>query len=242
MSTLQPNWTAAPNVSAVTTTREGGVSNAPFLGLNLGMHVGDIPADVEANRRQLASLANMPSNPVWLNQTHSTVVAQLEAPTDAVLDADASFTTVPGVVLSAMTADCLPILLAAKDGSAVSAVHAGWRGLADGIVENAVSLFDSPLQAWVGPAIGFDCFEVGEDVREAFCTNHPEYAIAFKSHPSSGKWLADLALIAELKLKALGVDSVAQSGLCTFQDPTRFFSYRRDGQTGRMASFIWIKA
>ncbi|WP_394153055.1 peptidoglycan editing factor PgeF [Vibrio maritimus] len=242
MSTLKPNWQSASNVSSVTSTREGGVSKSPFSGLNLGMHVGDNPADVEANRLQLASLANMPSAPVWLNQTHSTVVAKVDAPTDTVVDADASFTTVPGVVLSAMTADCLPILLAAKDGSAVSAVHAGWRGLADGIVENAVSLFESELQAWIGPAIGFDAFEVGEDVRDAFCTNHPEYTIAFKPHPTSGKWLADLALIAEMKLKSLGVDSVTQSGLCTFQDSTRFYSYRRDGQTGRMASFIWIKA
>ncbi len=196
MSTLKPNWHPALNVSAVTSTREGGVSKAPFSGLNLGMHVGDNPADVEANRAQLAVLANMPSAPVWLNQTHSTVVASIAIPTDVVIDADASFTTQPGVVLSAMTADCLPILLAAKDGSAVSAVHAGWRGLADGIVENAVSLFESELQAWIGPAIGFDSFEVGEDVREAFCASHPEYAIAFKPHPTSGKWLADLASIA----------------------------------------------
>jgi YfiH family protein len=204
------------------------------------MHVGDNPADVEANRAQLAALANMPSAPVWLNQTHSTVVANIATATDVVIDADASFTTQPGVVLSAMTADCLPILLAAKDGTAVSAVHAGWRGLADGIVENAVSLFDTELQAWIGPAIGFDSFEVGEEVREAFCASHPEYTTAFKPHPASGKWLADLALIAEMKLKSLGVNSVTQSGLCTFKDPTRFYSYRRDGQTGRMASFVWI--
>lgn len=242
MSILKPNWHTAPNVNAVTSTREDGVSKAPFSGLNLGMHVGDNPADVEANRAQLAALANMPSAPVWLNQTHSTVVATIATPTDVVIDADASFTTQPGVVLSAMTADCLPILLAAKDGTAVSAVHAGWRGLADGIVENAVSLFESDLQAWIGPAIGFDSFEVGEDVREAFCARHPEYAIAFKPHPTSGKWLADLATIAEMKLKSLGVNSVTKSGLCTFEDPTRFYSYRRDGQTGRMASFIWINA
>ncbi|MGR5502414.1 peptidoglycan editing factor PgeF [Vibrio sp. DNB22_10_4] len=242
MSTLKPNWHTAPNVSAVTSTREGGVSKAPFSGLNLGMHVSDNPADVEANRAQLATLANMPTAPVWLNQTHSTVVANIATPTDVVIDADASFTTQPGVVLSAMTADCLPILLAAKDGTAVAAVHAGWRGLADGIVENAVSLFETELQAWIGPAIGFDSFEVGEDVREAFCASHSEYAIAFKPHSSSGKWLADLASIAEMKLKSLGVNSVTQSGLCTFKDPTRFYSYRRDGQTGRMASFIWINA
>jgi YfiH family protein len=242
MSILKPNWHTAPNVSAVTSTREGGVSKAPFSGLNLGMHVGDNPADIEANRAQLAALANMPSAPVWLNQTHSTVVANIATPTDVVINGDASFTTRPGVVLSAMTADCLPILLAANDGTAVSAVHAGWRGLADGIVENAVSLFESDLQAWIGPAIGFDSFEVGEDVREAFCASHPEYAIAFKPHPTSGKWLADLASIAEMKLKSLGVNSVTQSGLCTFEDPTRFYSYRRDGKTGRMASFIWINA
>lgn len=242
MSFLIPDWKMATSIAAITSTREHGVSKAPYSGLNLGMHVGDDPADVITNRQRLVTASNMPSQPVWLNQTHSTDVAVIGAPTDDVVDADASYCETPGVVLSAMTADCLPILLAARDGSAISAVHAGWRGLADGIVENALSHFKTDVQAWIGPAIGFEAFEIGEEVRKAFCHLHPEYSVAFKPHPSSGKWLADLAKIAEMKLKAAGVEDISQSGLCTYQDPVRFYSYRRDGQTGRMASFIWIKS
>lgn len=240
MSLLTPNWSKPNNVEAVSSTRENGVSKAPFSSFNLGMHVGDEPSDVSANRRALEISANMPSSPVWLNQTHSTRVAIVQAPTELVLDADASFTRTPGVVLSAMTADCLPILICAKDGTAVAAVHAGWRGLADGIVEKAAGLFDSEAQAWIGPAIGFESFEVGLDVKHAFCQMNPEYGIAFKESVNPEKWLADLALIAQMKLQASAISDVTLSNLCTFSNEKRFFSYRRDGQTGRMASFIWI--
>lgn len=240
MSLLTPNWVTPNNVEAVSSTRENGVSKAPFSSFNLGMHVGDEPSDVLANRQALQIRANMPSSPVWLNQTHSTKIAIVQAATEQVLDADASFTRTPGVVLSAMTADCLPILICAKDGSAVAAVHAGWRGLADRIVEKAANLFDSEAQAWIGPAIGFDAFEVGLDVKHAFCQTNPEYSVAFKAGTNPDKWLADLAHIAQMKLQASGIRDVTLSSLCTFSDEKRFFSYRRDGQTGRMASFIWI--
>ncbi|MCY9870148.1 peptidoglycan editing factor PgeF [Vibrio barjaei] len=240
MSLLTPNWSKPNNVGAVSSTREDGASKAPFSGLNLGMHVGDEPSDVLANRHALEVKANMPSSPVWLNQTHSTKVVTVQVPTEQVLDADASFTRTPGVVLSAMTADCLPILICAKDGTAVAAIHAGWRGLADGIVEEAANLFDSEAQAWIGPAIGFESFEVGLDVKHAFCQMNPEYGIAFKESVNPEKWLANLALIAQMKLQASAISDVTQSNLCTFSDEKRFFSYRRDGQTGRMASFIWI--
>ncbi|WP_045386625.1 peptidoglycan editing factor PgeF [Vibrio rotiferianus] len=241
MKTILPNWPAPKNVKAFASTRVGGFSSAPYQGLNLGAHVGDDPSIVEKNRAWLAQQANMPSAPIWLNQTHSTVVAQVSAPTTQVLDADGVFTSASNVVCSAMTADCLPVLLTNTQGTQVAAVHAGWRGLANGIVENALELFSGEVMAWLGPAIGPQAFEVGEDVLQAFVDFDSQAHQAFTPRDVEGKWLADMSKLATLRLNKLGITQVFDSGLCTFQDKEDFYSYRRDGVTGRQATFIWIE-
>ncbi|TMX72999.1 peptidoglycan editing factor PgeF [Vibrio rotiferianus] len=241
MKTILPNWPAPKNVKAFASTRVGGFSSAPYQGLNLGAHVGDDPSIVEKNRAWLAQQANMPSAPIWLNQTHSTVVAQVSAPTTQVLDADGVFTSASNVVCSAMTADCLPVLLTNTQGTQVAAVHAGWRGLANGIVENALELFSGEVMAWLGPAIGPQVFEVGEDVLQAFVDFDSQAHQAFTPRDVEGKWLADMSKLATLRLNKLGITQVFDSGLCTFQDKEDFYSYRRDGVTGRQATFIWIE-
>ncbi|WP_162063381.1 peptidoglycan editing factor PgeF [Vibrio taketomensis] len=241
MSLIIPNWKVPKQVKAISTTRLGGYSAAPYQGFNLGSHVGDDLTTVLSNRQALIELASMPSAPIWLNQTHSTEVAKVNQPTNSILDADGLFTSVQGVVCSAMTADCLPVLLTNTQGTQVAAVHAGWRGLAHGIVENAVEMFDGEVIAWLGPAIGPSAFEVGEDVLEAFCDFDPQASTAFKPTGSVGKWWANMDQIAAQRLNKLGVSQVFASGMCTFSDPERFYSYRRDGVTGRQASLIWIE-
>lgn len=241
MKTIVPNWPVPKNVKAFASTRVGGFSSAPYHGLNLGAHVGDDPSIVEKNRDWLAQQANMPSAPIWLNQTHSTVVAQVSAPTTRVLDADGVFTSASNVVCSAMTADCLPVLLTNTQGTQVAAVHAGWRGLANGIVENALELFSGEVMAWLGPAIGPQAFEVGEDVLQAFVDFDSQAHQAFTPRDVEGKWLADMSKLATQRLNKLGITQVFDSGLCTFQDKEEFYSYRRDGVTGRQATFIWIE-
>ncbi|MGR5059768.1 peptidoglycan editing factor PgeF [Vibrio rotiferianus] len=241
MKTILPNWPAPKNVKAFASTRVGGFSSAPYQGLNLGAHVGDDPSIVEKNRAWLAQQADMPSAPIWLNQTHSTVVAQVSAPTTQVLEADGVFTSASNVVCSAMTADCLPVLLTNTQGTQVAAVHAGWRGLANGIVENALELFSGEVMAWLGPAIGPQAFEVGEDVLQAFVDFDSQAHQAFTPRDVEGKWLADMSKLATLRLNKLGITQVFDSGLCTFQDKEDFYSYRRDGVTGRQATFIWIE-
>ncbi|MFM2653948.1 peptidoglycan editing factor PgeF [Vibrio owensii] len=241
MKTIIPNWPAPKNVKAFASTRVGGYSTTPYQGLNLGAHVGDDLSIVEKNRDWLAQQAKMPSAPIWLNQTHSTVVAQASAPTKQVLNADGVFTSSSQVVCSAMTADCLPVLLTNMQGTQVAAVHAGWRGLANGIVENALELFSGEVMAWLGPAIGPQAFEVGEDVLQAFVDFDSQAHQAFTPRDIEGKWLADMSKLATQRLNKLGVTQVFDSGLCTFQDKNDFYSYRRDGVTGRQATFIWIE-
>ncbi|MFB9135845.1 peptidoglycan editing factor PgeF [Vibrio olivae] len=241
MDLITPNWSEVKNVHAVSSTRDGGVSLGEYRGLNIGDHVGDDWIKVEHNRQRLMQQAGMPSAPVWLNQTHSTKVVALNAPTSKVIDADGVFTTTPGVVCSAMTADCLPVLLADRQGRGVAAVHAGWRGLAHGIVENALNYFEGEVVAWLGPAIGPAVFEVGDDVRDAFMSEDANAHLAFRRGRQTGKWWADMPRLATQRLNLAGVDAVYNSGLCTYQDSNRFYSYRRDGVTGRQASFIWIE-
>lgn len=241
MKTIIPNWPAPKNVKAFASTRVDGFSTTPYQGLNLGAHVGDDLSIVEKNRDWLAQQAKMPSAPIWLNQTHSTVVAQASAPTKQVLNADGVFTSSSQVVCSAMTADCLPVLLTNTQGTQVAAVHAGWRGLANGIVENALELFSGEVMAWLGPAIGPQAFEVGEDVLQAFVDFDSQAHQAFTPRDIEGKWLADMSKLATQRLTKLGVTQVFDSGLCTFQDRNDFYSYRRDGVTGRQATFIWIE-
>jgi polyphenol oxidase len=237
---IRPDWSAPARVQALSTTRAGGVSVQPYDGLNLGVHVGDQPASVAANRAALRSF--LPGEPCWLNQVHGTRVVDATDP-DSVPDADAVVTRRAGAVCVVMTADCLPVLLCDRAGSVVGAAHAGWRGLQAGVIEATVAAMQVPpcdVIAWLGPAIGPNAFEVGDEVRAAFVGDAAIAAAAFQPSATPGKWLADIYLLARQRLQALGVNSISGGDLCTVTDRERFFSYRRDGVTGRMASLIWL--
>ncbi len=237
---LKADWPAPETVFAGTTLRSGGFSQGVFSSLNPAQHVGDNPAHVEQNRLRIEKTLQLPAKPVWLQQTHSSQVIQADD-TKGLNAADASFTCQQGVVCAVLTADCLPLLLCSRDGNAVAAVHAGWRGLLSGVVENTVhAMPDQNMIAWLGPAIGADCFEVGEEVRDAFIGKSAFFAEAFRKHKED-KWLADLYALARIILTESGVDRVYGGGFCTMTDNDRFFSYRRDGKTGRMATLIWKK-
>lgn len=240
LETIRPEWAAPPNVRAVQTTRSGGVSLGPYASLNLGDHVGDEPAAVAANRALLASI--LPAEPVWLKQIHGVAVADADT-APAGVEADAAIARQPGRVCAIMTADCLPVLLCDQQGSVVGAAHAGWRGLCAGVIEATVAAMGvapGEIIAWLGPAIGPQSFEVGDEVRAAFVAHDPAAAQAFAAH-APGKWLADIWRLARQRLAALGVAEVAGGGRCTVAEPGRFFSYRRDGVTGRMATCIWLE-
>lgn len=235
---IQPDWPAPDSVKSLMTTRAGGVSAGPFASFNLATHVNDAPRAVAENRRRLR--LDVPTEPVWLNQIHSTQVVQADA-VHGVPDADASFTRAPGIVCAVLTADCLPVLFCTRDGSAVAAAHAGWRGLAGGVLEatlGAMQTAPEEVIAWLGAAIGPTAFEVGDEVRETFIAAHPSAISAFVPHGQ--KWLADLYTLARIRLNACGVRAVYGGGLCTYSDAARFYSYRRDGVTGRMATLIWL--
>jgi YfiH family protein len=238
---LIPDWPAPANVKALQTTRRGGVSVAPYDSLNLGDHVGDAPFAVAHNRQLLSSL--LPGEPVWLNQVHGVAVVDANA-SPCVPQGDASIATRSGAVCVAMTADCLPVLLCDDSGTIVGAVHAGWRGLCAGVIERTVQAMNAPpqtLMAWLGPAIGPSAFEVGEEVRAAFMAEQPRAEDAFMPIPGAGnKYLADIYLLARQRLEALGISRIYGGGLCTYTDPARFYSFRRDGATGRMGTFIWL--
>lgn len=237
---LLPDWPAPANVRAVQTLRTGGCSSAPWHSFNLGDHVGDLPANVAANRAALRCL--VPSEPVWLQQVHGTVVANADS-RPFCAEADAVFARQAGSVCAVMTADCLPVLFCDRAGTVVAAAHAGWRGLQAGVLEATVAAMKvapGEILAWLGPAIGPDCFEVGDEVRTAFVAGNASAAKAFQAH-APGKWLADIYLLARQRLLALGVVSISGGGLCTVSDEARFFSYRRDGVTGRMASLVWLE-
>jgi YfiH family protein len=236
-----PDWPAPATVKALVTTRVGGTSTGPYASLNLGTAVGDDPVRVAENRARLRTL--LPDEPRWLRQVHGTRVVAAES-VRAPEEADAAVTRRPAVVCVAQMADCLPVLLTSRDGSAVGAAHAGWRGLAAGVVERTVEALGTrpaELLAWLGPAIGPDAFEVGDEVREAFVRHDPGAARAFVS-VRAGKWLADLYALARMRLEAAGVGAVHGGGWCTFGDATHFFSHRRDGVTGRMAALVWREA
>lgn len=235
---LIPDWPVPARVKACVTTRAGGVSLAPFDSLNLGDHVGDDPGAVAENRRRLTD--HFAITPAWLQQVHG--VAVVEADPAQVATADASWTAMPGIACAAMTADCLPVLFCNRAGTRVAAAHAGWRGLANGVLEATLDSLEVPgdeILAWLGPAIGPQAFEVGPEVREAFIAQLPQAAQAFVPSHNTGKFLADIYALARLRLAARGVTAVYGGGLCTVTDP-RFFSYRRNPRTGRFASLIWI--
>ncbi|MGC8697860.1 MAG: peptidoglycan editing factor PgeF [Halothiobacillus sp.] len=236
-----PNWCAPPGVHACTTTRLGGVSAAPFHTLNLATHVQDAPPSVIENRRRLKAALALPAEPFWLNQVHGITVANPQ--NGALPDADAAFTDQPDTVLAILTADCLSVVFARKDGGEIAAAHAGWRGLAAGILEATLAKFSAPpdqIAVWLGPAIGPAFFEVGEEVRDAFVRRHPADAAGFTPSPIPGKYQADLFQLAQLKLLRAGVRAISGGGRCTFSESDRLFSYRKDqGHTGRMATLIW---
>lgn len=236
---LIPDWPAPARVRALQTTRIGGVSAAPWNTLNLGGHVGDDPASLAANRSLLSP--HLPAQPVWLQQVHGTAVVDAAVSEDDV-EADAAFASAPGAVCAVMTADCLPVLFCDRAGSVVAAAHAGWRGLAAGVLEATIAAMNVPpheLLAWLGPAIGPENFEVGDEVLAAFVADDPAARDAFKAK-LPGKWLADIYHLARLRLQRAGVAEISGGGFCTVADDERFFSYRRDRVTGRMATLIWL--
>lgn len=234
-----PDWPAPSNIRALQTTRAGGYSKGAYDALNLGDHVGDDPLVVAANRQLLTSF--VPSEPVWMRQVHGMEVIDA-ATTNCLPEADAAFARTSDTACCVMTADCLPILLCDAEGSVVAAVHAGWRGLLQGVLEAAITRMQSSphnLMAWLGPAIGPQAFEVGEDVRDAFIKADETATQAF-ADKGNGKWLADIYLLARHRLQAVGVERIYGGDFCTYADEQRFYSYRRDQVTGRMATMIWI--
>lgn len=238
---LEVQWPAPPGVRVAFTLRGGGVSPAPWRSLNLGAHVGDDPERVRANRNAVRHALQLPGEPLWLNQVHGVRVADADREPAPLAPADAALSRERGRVLAIMVADCLPVLFAATDGSVIAAAHAGWRGLAAGVLEATVRATGKPatqLQAWLGPSIGARHFEVGDEVRAAFMATDPAAGQHFRANERQ-RWLCDLPGLALSRLGALGLQSLHGVNDCTVSDPAQFFSYRRDGQTGRMAALIW---
>lgn len=248
--TILADWVVSPSIVAFSTTREGGVSEPPFASFNLATHVGDDSLRVVSNRALLKKLLPQHLEWQWLEQVHGNDVALVNKAGPALI-ADAMRTTRANLVCCVQTADCLPVFVAALDGTEVAVIHAGWKGLASGVIENTISRMStsaSNLAVWLGPAIGFCHFEVGEEVRNCFlcATGSPSLVLAmegcFVSSKNRGKFMADLYAIARLKLTALGIDKISGGDYCTYCDDDKFFSYRRDGVTGRMLSAIYIEA
>lgn len=238
---MRPDWVLPAGVQACVTTRAGGVSLAPYASFNLGDHVGDDPAAVRANRARLQ--AELRVAPLWLSQVHGVVVADADC-AQGCPEADAVLARTGRRACAVMTADCLPVLFCADDASVVAAAHAGWRGLAAGVLERTVMAMNVPparVQAWLGPAIGPQAFEVGDEVRAVFVADDPGAASAFAPGLAGGKWMADLFALARRRLARAGIRGVAGGGLCTVSRTDDFFSYRRDGRTGRFASLIWLE-
>ncbi|MFA7522873.1 MAG: peptidoglycan editing factor PgeF [Halothiobacillaceae bacterium] len=239
---IEASWPTPTGVRAGVTTRLGGHSRPPMDGFNLATHVGDDADAVAANRRELVEMLALPETPRWLKQTHGTTVVGPDVPTNQP-QGDAAYTDRPGEVLAVLTADCLPVTLASHDGSEIAVVHAGWRGLANGVIERTVGRFSvvgDELMAWLGPAIGPAHYVVGEKVHEAFMHDHPADASAFRAAIEPGKYHADLFALARARLRRLGITRVYGGESDTFAQADLFYSYRRDqGETGRMATLIW---
>ncbi len=237
---LTPDWPAPTNVKAYVSTRLGGVSEGKFDSLNLGAHVGDELDYVVQNRHLFSQAIAMPNSLVWLNQVHGTGVKKLPSSCSDVTS-DAAFTATQQQVCAVLTADCLPVLFCNLAGTQVAAAHAGWRGLCEGVLEQTLAVFEGQeVMAWLGPAIGPDAFEVGPEVREAFMEKDPEAEQAF-IQKDNGKWLGNLYLLAKQRLAMAGVTDVYGGKFCTYLEKDRFYSYRRDGKTGRMVSVIWFE-
>jgi YfiH family protein len=237
-SWIPATWNAPGNIIAGCTTRLGGISKSPYDSLNLGMHVGDNSENVQRNRDMLAGFLHLPATPQWLEQVHGCQVSTDER---CLTQADASMTTHAGSVCVVMTADCLPLLVTDRQGTCIAAIHAGWRGLANGVISHTIQSLPAlagDLLVWMGPAIGPNAFEVGQDVYECFMQLDVQHATAFRAHQD--KWLLDIYAIARQQLRNLGVTQISGGEYCTYQDASLFYSYRRDKQTGRMASLIWM--
>jgi hypothetical protein len=237
---LRPDWDVPIRVHAAMTTRAGGVSPAPYDSLNLATHVGDRREAVAENRRRLCDALALPAEPAWLEQVHGTRVAVLPKPASGA--ADAAVTSRPGQICAVLVADCLPVFLASRGGDRVGIAHAGWRGLAAGVVGATIAALECAardLVAWLGPSIGPAEFEVGDEVREAFIARDAGAGAAFRQG-RTGRWLADLPQLARRRLRAAGVEAVTGGDHCTVTDAARFYSYRRDGTTGRMAALAWL--
>jgi len=242
-SFLVPDWPAPPRVRALVTTRLGGVSRSPYDEFNLGLHVGDDPRAVAANRARLRR--HVPAEPFWLEQVHGVEVASADAKGEGPVRADASVARRAGTVCAVMTADCLPVLFCNDEGTVVAAAHAGWRGLVAGVLEATLARMavePERIMAWLGPAIGPEAFEVGDEVRAAFLMSDPGAQAAFAPQGVEGKWLADIFMLARRRLAQAGVDRIYGGGLCTVSGNDRFYSYRRESMTGRFASLIWFDA
>lgn len=235
---LTPDWPAPPRVRACVTTRADGVSLPPYDSFNLGDHVDDDPAAVASNRLKLTT--TLGCQPAWLSQVHG--IRVVEADPARVETADASWSQTPGIASLVMTADCLPALFCNRGGTRVAAAHAGWRGLANGVLEATLDALATPadqILVWLGPAIGPDAFEVGPEVRDAFIAQHAEADTAFRPSANTGRYLADIYALARIRLAARGITAVHGGGFCTVSDP-RFYSYRRASRTGRFASLVWL--
>lgn len=238
---ILPDWPAPASVKACSTTRHGGISEFPYDSLNLGTHVGDIAATVITNRQRLVEQGQLPQMPVWLEQVHGTRVLHLDGSAISDVQADAVYSRVAGQVCVVMTADCLPVLFCSLAGDEVAAAHAGWRGLCAGVLEQTMAQFNaapSSIIAWLGPAIGPQQFEVGEEVKQAFIDIDTQAAAAFI--PAGTQYLADIYLLARQRLQAAGIHAIYGGDHCTVSEKQQFFSYRRDGITGRMASLVWL--
>ena len=239
---VEAQWPGPAGIRACCTTRRGGVSHAPFDGLNLSFGVGDDPVSVSENRALLAARLRLPAPPLWMQQVHGTRVLEAGA-AEPNSTGDASIARSPELPCVVTVADCLPVLLCASDGTVVAAAHAGWRGLAAGVIENTVVEMKVPpsrVMAWIGPAIGASAYEVGSEVRDAFVDWNPDDATVFSPSPA-GRWMADLAGLARARLRRIGVRAVYGGDSCTHFDSRRFYSFRRDGRTGRFAALIWIE-
>ena len=241
MKLIKADWQVPDHIHAVVTTRLGGVSQPPYSGLNLGDHVGDNSESVVKNRQLLMEHLGLTKSPQWLQQVHG--IELVKACDDGIVEqADACWSDEIDQACIVMTADCLPVFFTDKAGSKVAVAHAGWRGLAGGVLEQTLSVFSDPgeVVVWLGPAIGPQAFEVGEEVKLKFCEQIPESEMAFKPSANTGKWLADIYQLARLRLHRAGVGQIEGGAYCTYSDADHFYSYRRDGVTGRMASAIWI--
>ena len=239
MNWIKPDWPLPAHVHAAMTTRMGGVSQGHYASLNPASHVNDDPAHVNLNRAIIRDSLNLPNEPLWLQQVHGVAVVKADS-VSGIPEADASYTDQPGMVCAVLTADCLPVLVCGNGGEKLAAIHAGWRGLQAGIIQQTLSRMSCrEVSVWLGTAIGPDHFEVGEEVRSAFVTHDSSTRAAFKEH-GQDRWLADIYKLARLQLHELGIDQIYGGEGCTVSDSQRFYSYRRDGAaTGRMASLIW---